>query len=196
MSQYDSILICPFRCYLIGWCPEGRQLSISSESMLYSMQGICVQHTQNGGCSLSCSCLATPSIPVSLPDPFCALLLLRSLGSHSTLSQSVSYRKVTESIVGNWKHRTKPNLRDLVCSNGERDRIHVSSSTAECLKKAGKGHWLTPRTDKVLAKVRAFNDPECSDASSDSQICPGAPFIGKRHTRHVLDGGEIIHNHV
>ncbi|CAB9504323.1 Receptor-type guanylate cyclase gcy [Seminavis robusta] len=37
-------------------------------------------------------------------------------------------------------------------SNGERDRIHVSPATAEALIARGKGAWLTPREDKIVAK--------------------------------------------
>lgn len=37
-------------------------------------------------------------------------------------------------------------------SNGVKGRIQVSENTAECLRSAGKGHWLTPREDKIVAK--------------------------------------------
>lgn len=37
-------------------------------------------------------------------------------------------------------------------SNGQRERIQLSSTTAELLAKAGKGHWINPREDKVEAK--------------------------------------------
>ena len=37
-------------------------------------------------------------------------------------------------------------------SNGLRDRIHVSQETADILVEANKGHWLTPRSDKINAK--------------------------------------------
>ncbi len=33
-----------------------------------------------------------------------------------------------------------------------RGRIHVSEATAECLRVSGKGHWLTAREDKIVAK--------------------------------------------
>ena len=36
--------------------------------------------------------------------------------------------------------------------SGERNRIHISSETADLLTKAGKGHWLTKRQDKVQTK--------------------------------------------
>lgn len=37
-------------------------------------------------------------------------------------------------------------------STGERGRIQLSEETANLLKKAGKGHWIEPREDKVFAK--------------------------------------------
>lgn len=37
-------------------------------------------------------------------------------------------------------------------SNGIRNRIHVSQTTADLLVAAGKGSWLEQREDKILAK--------------------------------------------
>lgn len=37
-------------------------------------------------------------------------------------------------------------------SNGERDRIHMSADTAKLLADAGKGHWISARKDKIVAK--------------------------------------------
>lgn len=37
-------------------------------------------------------------------------------------------------------------------SNGIRNKIHISSETAEDLKEAGKSHWLIPREEKIVAK--------------------------------------------
>ena len=37
-------------------------------------------------------------------------------------------------------------------SNGKPGLIHVSQSTAECLIASGKGRWLTPREDTIVAK--------------------------------------------
>ena len=37
-------------------------------------------------------------------------------------------------------------------SNGEPGRIHCSQATADALKARGKGLWLTPREEKVVAK--------------------------------------------
>merc|ERR1712157_557834 len=37
-------------------------------------------------------------------------------------------------------------------SNGVKGRIHVSQTTADELEKSGKGTWLTPREDKIVAK--------------------------------------------
>jgi len=37
-------------------------------------------------------------------------------------------------------------------SNGQRDMVHISQATADLLEKAGKGHWVTPREDVIVAK--------------------------------------------
>ena len=37
-------------------------------------------------------------------------------------------------------------------STGQRNRIHISQETATLLEEAGKGHWLQPRDDLVVAK--------------------------------------------
>jgi hypothetical protein len=41
-------------------------------------------------------------------------------------------------------------------SNGERNRIQVSQSTADLLIADGKQHWLTPRKDLVNAKGKGL----------------------------------------
>jgi class 3 adenylate cyclase len=37
-------------------------------------------------------------------------------------------------------------------STGDKNKIHVSQETANLIKDAGKGSWLTPREEKVQAK--------------------------------------------
>jgi Adenylate and Guanylate cyclase catalytic domain len=37
-------------------------------------------------------------------------------------------------------------------STGYTNRIHVSESTAELIKAAGKGHWIHPRAERIEAK--------------------------------------------
>jgi class 3 adenylate cyclase len=37
-------------------------------------------------------------------------------------------------------------------SNGQRNKIHISQETADLLFGSGKGHWITPRAEKVVAK--------------------------------------------
>jgi Adenylate and Guanylate cyclase catalytic domain len=55
-------------------------------------------------------------------------------------------------------------------SNGEKNKIHVSESTAHSLITLGKGHWVTPRKDKVYAKGKGelqtyFVEPKSGAAS-------------------------------
>ena len=44
------------------------------------------------------------------------------------------------------------NVASRMESNGEKDRIHMSSDTAKLLEESGKGHWISARKDKVVAK--------------------------------------------
>jgi len=37
-------------------------------------------------------------------------------------------------------------------SSGQRNRVHMSQDTADCLAKAGKGHWAVQRDTKITAK--------------------------------------------
>lgn len=41
-------------------------------------------------------------------------------------------------------------------STGERDKIHLSQETANLLIQAGKGHWVVPREEKVIAKGKCY----------------------------------------
>ena len=41
-------------------------------------------------------------------------------------------------------------------SNGIKGKIHVSEQTAAALRRGGKGHWLTPRVDKIEAKGKGL----------------------------------------
>jgi hypothetical protein len=49
--------------------------------------------------------------------------------------------------------------------NGIRDRIHLSKETADLVTKAGKGKWLVPREDKIVAKGKGKPMRECSNHS-------------------------------
>ncbi|CAB9497503.1 Receptor-type guanylate cyclase gcy [Seminavis robusta] len=44
------------------------------------------------------------------------------------------------------------NVASRMESNSVKGRIHASQSTADALTASGKGHWLTPREEKILAK--------------------------------------------
>lgn len=44
------------------------------------------------------------------------------------------------------------NTASRIETTGKRDRIHISSETAELLVEAGKSRWLVPRDEKVYAK--------------------------------------------
>ena len=56
-------------------------------------------------------------------------------------------------------------------STGEPDRIQISSSTADVLKRNGKGHWLLPRQDLVEVKGKGtFQTYWLVNVSSSSTI--------------------------
>jgi hypothetical protein len=66
-------------------------------------------------------------------------------------------------------------------SNGRPGCIHVSQETADLLSKAGKGHWIKPRDEKIVAKgkgelttfwvnVRTAATSSNADSSSSSNI--------------------------
>ena len=44
------------------------------------------------------------------------------------------------------------NTASRIESNGVKRRIHCSEATAEELRRGGKGYWLKPREDKIVAK--------------------------------------------
>mmetsp|Transcript_1046 Transcript_1046/g.2212 ORF Transcript_1046/g.2212 Transcript_1046/m.2212 type:complete len:1145 (-) Transcript_1046:169-3603(-) len=44
------------------------------------------------------------------------------------------------------------NTTSRIETTGKKGMIHISQSTAELLQEAGKGHWIIPREDKVVAK--------------------------------------------
>jgi Adenylate and Guanylate cyclase catalytic domain len=59
-------------------------------------------------------------------------------------------------------------------SNGERNRIQVSQSTADLIGLAGKGRWLMARADKVHAKGKGemqtyWCDPTISESNNPSR---------------------------
>jgi class 3 adenylate cyclase len=75
------------------------------------------------------------------------------------------------------------NTTARVESAGMKNKIHVSHETAELLKASGKGHWVTPREEKVVAKgkgemqtyflgLKGASAMSTSSGSSDS--CSGA----------------------
>ena len=58
-------------------------------------------------------------------------------------------------------------------STGQKGRIHISQSTANALKEAGKGHWLKQRKNMVEAKgkgclVTYWTDPTSHKATSSA----------------------------
>lgn len=65
-------------------------------------------------------------------------------------------------------------------SNGLRGRIHCSQDTADLLTASGKGHWVIPREDKIVAKgkgemktywveVKQQSSPSAASRSSCSE---------------------------
>jgi class 3 adenylate cyclase len=81
-------------------------------------------------------------------------------------------------------------------STGGKDRIQISSSTAELLIASGKGHWLNQREDLVEAKGKGKlqtywlvfrNGPSTTVATRQSSGCAG-PSGSKRKTGATKEG--------
>jgi hypothetical protein len=77
------------------------------------------------------------------------------------------------------------NTTARVESTGMRNKIHISHETAELLAGSGKGHWITSREEKVVAKgkgemqtyfldLRGESAKSTSSAGSDSCTGPAA----------------------
>ena len=83
-------------------------------------------------------------------------------------------------------------------SNGLPNRIHVSEETANALTLQGKGHWLTPREDKIVAKgkgelqtyfVNSRGDGKATESVITASSCMSGvnSSEGRGHEiRHVL----------
>ncbi len=77
------------------------------------------------------------------------------------------------------------NTTARVESTGMRNKIHISHETAELLAESGKGHWITSREEKVVAKgkgemqtyfldLRGESAKSTSSGGSDSCTGPAA----------------------
>ena len=65
-------------------------------------------------------------------------------------------------------------------SNGSPNRIHVSESTAQLIKAAGKGSWITKRQDLVFAKGKGeMQTYWCEPKSSGSVYSYTSSFAGR-----------------
>ncbi|CAB9497504.1 Receptor-type guanylate cyclase gcy [Seminavis robusta] len=63
-------------------------------------------------------------------------------------------------------------------SSGVPNGIHVSESTAQFLKQAGKEHWLTPREDKITAKGKGEMQTYWVVVSSGGSTAPASLYCG------------------
>jgi hypothetical protein len=62
-------------------------------------------------------------------------------------------------------------------SNGQKNCIHVSQSTADLLIAAGKKHWITPREDMIEAKGKGtWQIHQFSDYVLTSVDCPNDSY--------------------
>jgi Adenylate and Guanylate cyclase catalytic domain len=84
-------------------------------------------------------------------------------------------------------------------STGARNRIHLSSETAEIVRAAGKEHWIERRKGQIQVKGKG---PQCTywvRASSDSSGSAGSESVCGRALDPVssagLDVTEIAHSH-
>ena len=54
------------------------------------------------------------------------------------------------------------------------NRIHVSESTANLLRKAGKGHWVLPRKDKIRPKGKQEMQTYFVNPRADRSVASGS----------------------
>lgn len=75
-------------------------------------------------------------------------------------------------------------------SNGMRNKIHISQETADLLVGAGKGHWITPRAEKITAKGKGELQTYWLDLKGDagkSQRSGSSESDGDAHSEIALD---------
>ena len=82
-------------------------------------------------------------------------------------------------------------------SNGVKNRIQVSQSTADELTKRGKGSWLIPREDKVAAKGKCqVSWSDFSGLLEDlSNVFYGSHMHRKRRYADILHIDEATQEH-
>jgi class 3 adenylate cyclase len=100
------------------------------------------------------------------------------------------------------------NTTARVESTGMRNKIHISHETAELLTGSGKGHWITPREEKVVANCKGemqtyFLDLRWQSAKSPSSVGSGTSKVAggkqseirifsKKHQRLVDWNSEVL----
>jgi hypothetical protein len=65
------------------------------------------------------------------------------------------------------------NTAARVESSGKNNRIHASSATANLLIQAGKGHWVEPREDKIIAKGKGEMTTFWVEPNRNPSVIPG-----------------------
>ncbi|KAL7558130.1 hypothetical protein ACA910_013186 [Epithemia clementina (nom. ined.)] len=78
-------------------------------------------------------------------------------------------------------------------STGLPDRIQVSQETATLLSEAGKAHWLSPRTDKVVAKGKGELQTYWLNLRLDSVDVESSSSGGGAHSELVLREAASTH---
>jgi hypothetical protein len=68
------------------------------------------------------------------------------------------------------------NTAARVESSGKNNRIHASSTTADLLIQAGKGHWVKPRADKIVAKGKGEMTTFWIEPNRNSSVISGEGF--------------------
>jgi class 3 adenylate cyclase len=61
-------------------------------------------------------------------------------------------------------------------TSGKNNRIHASSATANLLIQAGKGHWVKPREDKIVAKGKGEMTTFWIDPNRNPSVISGGSY--------------------
>ena len=72
-------------------------------------------------------------------------------------------------------------------SNGVKGHIHVSQSTADALTESGKGHWLTEREDRIVAKGKGEMTTYFVNISGGTATSVGTSSVEEQATAYTDD---------
>jgi class 3 adenylate cyclase len=83
------------------------------------------------------------------------------------------------------------NTTARVETTGMRDKIHISQETADLLKGSGKGHWVTAREEKVVAKGKGEMQTFFLEIKGDTSKSIASGTSGSSNSNESMDDAEM-----